>query len=148
MATTFGSSVAFKYSWSSVYSRSFGISDTTHSAEKGEARRGVYPRRKTVSRNDGGRALRQRLTVQRRPHVVHAPLELRQRAIVVDHVVGARPFELGGHLRGDHLHRLGFAQSAILHEALQTQRTVGVDENDAIDAIRHVPFEQQRDVAH
>src|SRR5688572_577177 len=106
MATTFGSSVAFKYSWSSVYSRSFGISDTTHSAEKGEARRGVYPRRKTVSRNGGGGALRRRFAVQRGPHVVHAPLELRQRAVVVDHEVGARALELRGHLRGDHLHCL------------------------------------------
>src|SRR5215510_9817115 len=32
IATTFGSSVGFTYSWSSVYSSSFGISDTARSS--------------------------------------------------------------------------------------------------------------------
>src|SRR3954470_11310998 len=120
MATTFASSVGFKYSWSSVYSRSFGISDTTHSVKRGEARRGVYPRRKTVSRNDGSRALCAGIAVQRRPHVVHATLELRQRAVIVDDEVGTCALELRRHLRGDHFHRLRFAEAAVFDETLQS----------------------------
>jgi hypothetical protein len=50
-------------------------------------------------------------------------------------------------LRGDHVHRLGLTQVAILDEALESQGPAGVDESDPVESISHVPLEEQRDVA-
>ena len=79
---------------------------------------------------------------------MHAPLELRERAVVVDHEVGASALELRRHLRGDHLHGLRLVEPAVFDQALEAQGAIGVDEHDAVDAIRHVPLEQQWDIAH
>ena len=79
---------------------------------------------------------------------MYAALELCERAFVVDHEVGAGTFELSGHLRRDHVHRLGGIETSIFHESLVTQCAIRVDENDAVEAISHVTLEQERDVAH
>lgn len=81
------------------------------------------------------------------PDILYPSLELRERPIVLDDEVGAGSFELGGHLGGDHVHRFRLLESAIFHETVETNGAMRVDENDAIEAIGHVPLEQQRDVA-
>jgi hypothetical protein len=81
------------------------------------------------------------------PHVLHATLELCECAVVFDDEVGARAFELGWHLRGDHVHRFRFLKSAILYQAIEANGSMGVDENDPVEAIGHVTLEQQRNVA-
>src|SRR4051812_37784245 len=110
----------FMYSCSSVYSRSFGISATTCSlvSDGVVLRRGVYPRRKTVSRNSDCALGAGCFTHQRAPDVVHAALELCERPFVVDHEVGARTFELSRHLRRDHVHCLGGIETSIFHQSL------------------------------
>src|SRR5262245_50210372 len=142
IANTSGLSVGFRYSWSSVYSSSLGISDTTRSSWTGRhsvGGGGVYPRQKTVSRNRSRASLRTGVAVgQRHPNVVHPPLELRERTIVVDYEVGPRALELRRHLGGDHLHRFRLAQPAVFDESLESQRPMGVDENDTIEAVCHV----------
>src|SRR5689334_8178364 len=140
IATTSAPS-GFTYSCSSVYSSSFGISDTTRSQVDdgvGKLARGVYPSPKTVSRNSDCARRTSGFRHQRIPDVVHAPLELGQRAFVVDDEVGAGPFELRGHLRGDHVHRFGCREPALLHESLVAERTICIDEHDAIEPIRHL----------
>jgi hypothetical protein len=81
------------------------------------------------------------------PHVLHATLELCECTVVFDDEVGARAFELGWHLRGDHVHRFRFLKSAVLYQAIEANGSMGVDENDPVEAIGHVPLEQQRNVA-
>src|ERR1700748_3693045 len=97
IATTFASSVGFTYSCSSVYNKSFGISDTTCSSEVVlAASAGVYGRQtrmSSVSADErrtidvgtllAGRSHRGAVGVdQRRPCVLHLALELRERAVV------------------------------------------------------------------
>ena len=62
-------------------------------------------------------------------------------------MVGARALELGGHLRHDHVHRFRFAQTPFAHQALQSHRAGGINEDDAVEVVRHAPLEQQGDVA-
>src|SRR5437016_592069 len=85
---------------------------------------------------------------QRSPDVAYATLELRERAAVVDHEIGARALELRRHLRGDHVHGFGLAQTAIVDKALQPQWARRVDQEDAIETVGHLLLEQQRDVTH
>jgi GTP cyclohydrolase IA len=82
------------------------------------------------------------------PDILHAPLELRQRAVVLDDEVGPRAFELGGHLRRNHVHGLSLAESAVGDETLEAHAATRVDENDPVEAIGHVALEQERNVAH
>jgi hypothetical protein len=84
---------------------------------------------------------------ERTPHILYPALELRERSVVLDDEVGAGSFELGRHLRGDHVHRFRLLQSTVLDEPIETNGAVRVDENDAVEAIGHVTLEQKRDVA-
>ncbi len=81
------------------------------------------------------------------PHVLNATLELCESAVVLDDEIGTRAFELGRHLRRDHVHGLRFLKATILDESIETHRAMRVDEDDSIETVRHVPFEQQRNVA-
>ncbi len=71
-----------------------------------------------------------------------------ERAVVIDHEVSARPFQLSRHLRLDHVRRFAFTEPAILHESLETQRTRCVDENDSVEVLAKVVLEEEWDVAH
>ena len=84
---------------------------------------------------------------QRRPDFLHSALQLRERSIVFDDVVGARALELSGHLGGDHVHRLGLEQLAILDQALEPHGTARVHEHDPVELAGHVSLEEQWDVA-
>ena len=75
-------------------------------------------------------------------------LEIRQRAVVVHHEVGAGALQLGGHLCRDHLHCFRLAQVAIFDETLEAYGAIRVDEDDAVEAVGHVSLEEQGDVAH
>src|SRR5512146_1599962 len=99
-AKTFGSSVGFRYSCSSVYSSPFGISDTVDSGAGDDERRGVYRCLRGVSRNAGGALARVGVLAQRAPHVVHPLGERIAARIVLDDDVGPRALELRRHLRG------------------------------------------------
>lgn len=81
------------------------------------------------------------------PHVLYATLELCECTVVLDDEVGARSFELGRHLRGDHVHGFRLLQSAILYQAIESDGAMRVDENDSVEAIGHVTLEQQRNIA-
>src|ERR1700741_5687428 len=121
MATTFGSFVAFPYSWSSVYSRSLGISAMA-TVELGSNDLSCGTRTVTERTSRAKRAGSERCRVLSRfrvlhqvgPYVVDAALQLRERAGIVDDEIRAGALELGRHLRGDHVHRLGFAEAPIV----------------------------------
>lgn len=80
--------------------------------------------------------------------LVGARVELRQRAVVLDDVVGARPFGLGGPLRGDHRIGLGGAQAAVAHEPCAPHRGGGIDHDHAIHLPFQPHFEEQGDITH
>ena len=73
---------------------------------------------------------------------------MRERVLVIDHDVGARPLQLSRHLGLDHVRRFPFAQPTIPDESLETQRTWCVNENDSVEVLAEVPLEEERDVAH
>ena len=84
---------------------------------------------------------------ERVPHIVHATLELRERTVVVDDEISARAFELRGHLGRDHLHCFRLAKSPVFHQTLETNGTIGINEQDAVESFRHLALEQERNVA-
>src|SRR6476469_6842866 len=109
------------YSCSSVYWRSFGMF-ANGAPLRGACQtvgREVYGRLKTESRNadfalDTADFARDKAelarvfgcsTLKRAPELVDIALEICQRSVVVDAIVGSCPLELGGHLCGDHVHR-------------------------------------------
>src|SRR4029079_12833461 len=73
--------------------------------------------------------------------------ELREGAVVLDDEIGAGPLQFRRHLRGDHVHGFGFAKAAFLDEALETNGAMCVDEENAVEAVGHVPLEKERNVA-
>src|SRR5215207_9585852 len=144
-----------RYSCSFVYSRSAGTLATGRLLLGRRPRAGAQlwgwfggESRCGPGGGQGSVALPRLLARERGPHVVGATLELRARADVVDHEVGARALELRRHLRRDHLHRLGLLQAAVAHEALEAQLARRVDEHDAVELLGLAALEQQRDVAH
>lgn len=79
--------------------------------------------------------------------VIGACLELRQRAVVVDDVVRARPFGLGGPLCGDHRVGVGGAEAAVAHESRAPHVGRGIDDDHPIHLPLEPHFEEQRDIA-
>src|SRR5436190_2151670 len=84
---------------------------------------------------------------QLRPDVSDLLLEGVERARVLEDEVRTGALELCRHLRRDHVHRLGLAQTPIANESLEAERARGIDENDTVEARRHVLLEQERYVA-
>src|SRR5438105_777288 len=87
------------------------------------------------------------LALERDPYLRHAFLELMQCADVVDHVVGARAFELGGYLRRDHVHRHGCVETAEAHQSLEPHLAGCVDEDQPVKVLHHPALEEERNVA-
>ena len=67
--------------------------------------------RSTGARRGRGSRGRQAFGVQRAPHFVDASSRAARSPSFIDDEVGARALELGWHLRGDHVHRLGVPQA-------------------------------------
>jgi len=99
-----------------------------------------------VSRKRGGARLGGGLRHEGRPDLVHPPLELRQGAVVLDDDVRAGALELRRHLRRDHAHGFRLGEVTIVHEPLEPTRTIGVHQNHAIEEMRQVLLEEERNV--
>src|SRR3954466_4478549 len=151
------------YSCSSVYWRSFGMFATGAPLRDAclTVGREVYGRLKTESRNadfaldtaDFARdkaELARRLgcsTLKRAPERVDVALQILERSVVVDAVIGARPLELGRHLCRDHVHCLGLLETSRRNEPFQPQRSRRIDQNDGVELFDEVSLEEQRDDA-
>src|SRR3954468_10472938 len=122
------------YSCSSVYWRSFGMF-ATGAPLRGAGLtvgREVYGRLKTESRNPNGRLYSRLIALKGAPQRIDIALQIFQRAVVVDAVVGACPLELGRHLRGDHVHGVGLLETAGGDQTLESHWSRRIYQHDAV----------------
>lgn len=82
------------------------------------------------------------------PERIHVRAQLREGSGVVDDVIGARPFLLAGHLRGDHRVRFGGREAAVLDDAGAACGDGRVHEDDAVHGVFELGLEEERDVEH
>jgi GTP cyclohydrolase I len=69
-----------------------------------------------------------------------------ERPVVIDHDVGARPFQLRRHLGRNHVHRFCLAKSAVPNQSLESEITGSVDEKDSVELPAQVALEEKGDV--
>src|SRR2546423_8808475 len=100
------------------------------------AGREVYRRPKTESRNAYcRRPCACRSEMKGAPERIDIALQVLEGAIVFDDVVSAGAFQLGGHLRGDHLHGVGLFQSTRRDQALKSHGPRRIDQYDRLELV-------------